>query len=430
MSGSDWFRLLCSVAKSSVDAAFRVFIMQNNRSNKNNAAVVPSPASIDPQELELAFSLFNEASRQLTSAYSELQQQVSSLTTQLEIANGNLRRELEEKAALSRRLGLLLERLPGGVIELDAQGLVVQMNPAARRLIGCGLEGVCWDSFCTDAFVATQEADLWSYIHPEGGERRYSIVASDIPEESLRLLLIHDLTESWELQLALTRNQRLVAMGEMAAGLAHQLRTPLSAALLYAGHLGRAGLTDDDRSRFGGKMMDRLHHLEALIGNMLRFVRGQRQELVEVDLGVLIEEAVQIVLPGYEQNTVVLKVSPCPENVRICVDFKEFVGAIVNLLENARQASVPGSEVRVDVAVSGHQVCIEISDHGAGMSDAVLSRLFEPFFTTKKDGTGLGLAIVRNLMELYGGRVSVDSKEGHGSLFRLCLPMVRTASKV
>lgn len=404
--------------------------MQNNRSNKNNAPVTPALANIDPQELEQAFSLFNEASRQLTSAYSELQQQVSSLTTQLEIANGNLRRELEEKAVLSRRLGLLLERLPGGVIELDAAGRVVQMNPAALRLVGVALEGESWDGFCAGAFRATQEADLWSYMHPEGGERRYSVVASDIPEESLRLLLIHDLTESWELQLALTRNQRLVAMGEMAAGLAHQLRTPLSAALLYAGHLGRPGLADRDRLRFGGKMLDRLNHLEALISNMLRFVRGQRQFLSEAALASLIDEAVQIVLPAYERASVYLDSGSCPAGLCVCVDRKEFVGAIVNLLENAQQACRPGAKVQVDVSVHAGQVCILIADEGEGMSDAVLSRLFDPFFTTKKDGTGLGLAIVRNLMEIYGGTVSVESSLGGGSRFRLCLPALAGASKV
>jgi len=404
--------------------------MQNNRSNKNNAPTVFSTANIDPQELEQAFSLFNEASRQLTSAYSELQQQVSSLTTQLEIANGNLRRELEEKAVLSRRLGLLLERLPGGVVELDAKGRVVKMNPAALRLIGRSLEQESWAVFCKTAFVATQEADLWSYIHPEGGERRYSIIASDIPEESLSLLLIHDFTESWELQLALTRNQRLVAMGEMAAGLAHQLRTPLSAAVLYAGHWSRPDLADAERVRFGGRMMDRLHHLEALIGNMLRFVKGQRHVRVQVRVADLLDEEAQIVAPAYEKAAVSLFFSPVPEGLSIDVDRKEFVGAIVNLLENAQQASASGARVHINVLASDAMVCIEIADKGPGMSEALQARLFEPFFTTKKEGTGLGLAIVRNLMELYGGTISVESTEGVGSLFRLCLPMSKATSKV
>lgn len=403
--------------------------MHKNRSNKNAPSAVMTPALIDPQELEAAFSLFNEASRQLTSAYSELQQQVSSLTTQLEIANGNLRRELDEKAQLSRRLSRLLERLPGGVVELDSSGSVIQMNPAAHRLLGVGLDGKSWDEFLQQTFLATSDPELWSYVHPDGRERRYSIVSSEIPEESLRLLLVHDLTETWELQLALERNQRLVAMGEMAAGLAHQLRTPLSAALLYAGHLGKPGLGDAERERFGGKMRDRLHHLEALIGNMLRFVRGQRQVWVDVDPVVLVDEAVQIVLPEYEKAGVLLRVS-CTGSCIVSVDRKELVGALVNLLENSLQASGAGSEVVVSLMTDDSGANIQVRDQGCGIPEDVKKRLFEPFFTTRKEGTGLGLAIVRNIVELTGGEVHVDSTVGIGSCFSVFLPVRKGLSKV
>src|SRR5476649_2370093 len=110
---------------------------------------------IDPRELEQAFYLFNEASRQLSTAYAELQEHVISLTAQLEIANGALRREFEEKAALSRRLGLLLARLPAGVVELDGTGQVIQMNPAAERLFEHEVIGQSWASLKQARFSAT-----------------------------------------------------------------------------------------------------------------------------------------------------------------------------------------------------------------------------------------------------------------------------------
>lgn len=404
--------------------------MQNEQCNKDKPVETSLFGGMDPQELEAAFSLFNEASRQLSSAYAELQQQVGSLTTQLEIANGNLRRELEEKAILSRRLGLLLERLPGGVLELDGAGRVIQMNPAAVRLLERDLSGTEWMAFQSAAFLATPEADLWLF-NSSFGERRYSMVASDVPEEGLRLLLIHDLTEAWELQQALTRNQRLVAMGEMSAGLAHQLRTPLATALLYAGHLGKQGLADEDRCRFSGKLMERLQHLEALIGNMLRFVRGQKPSSAIVPLRPLLDEAVQMVMPGMERAGVKMICDfQLQEGDAVKVDHKEFVGAIVNLLENALNASVASSQIRLQAMHHLRGLVIVVRDEGCGMSPEVRARLFEPFFTTRKEGTGLGLAIVRNLLELYGGSIEVESQQGVGSTFTVCLPDVKAVTKV
>lgn len=378
---------------------------------------------IDPHELEQAFSLFNEASRQLSTAYAELQGQVTSLTAQLEIANGALRRELEEKAALSRRLGLLLERLPAGVVELDVDGLVIQMNPAAERLLGNEVTGQSWRLLQQQRFTATPESDLWSY-QGEQGPRWLSVVESNIPEEEISLLLIHDLTESWELQQALARHQRLAAMGEMAAGLAHQLRTPLATALLYTGHLNRPELGDAERQRFAGKTLDRLRYLESLISNMLRFVRGQTHELEDVLLAELLDEAAQALAHQYALNDIHLQVHCADSSSRVRVNRKEMVGALANLLDNAGHASTAGMKVEMTFTCSENQALIEVRDQGCGMSEEVLARLFDPFFTTRKEGTGLGLAIVRNLVTMYGGEIRAESTLGAGSGLQIRLPLV------
>lgn len=384
---------------------------------------------VDPHELEAAFSLFNEASRQLSSAYAELQEQVVSLTGQLEIANGALRRELDEKAALSRRLGLLLARLPAGIVELDAQGVISQMNPVAGRLLGEDVAGISWRELKRARFRETPESDLWGYRDTQG-ERRLSVVESDIPEEGIRLLLIHDLTEFWELQQALARHQRLAAMGEMAAGLAHQLRTPLATALLYTGHLTRPVLTDVDRCRFAEKSLGRLRHLEILISNMLRFVRGQAHETETVLLSDLLSEAAQTMLPQFEEVGVALNVDMPDRTLSARVNHKEMVGALVNLLDNALHASSIGMNVSLSLVRQGENALISVRDQGCGMSAEVQARLFDPFFTTRKEGTGLGLAIVRNLVNMYGGTVSVESEVGQGSLMQIQLPLVVAQSRV
>lgn len=387
--------------------------------------------ALDPRELEAAFSLFNEASRQLSTAYAELQEQAVSLTAQLEIANGALRKEFDEKSALSRRLGLLLARLPAGVVELDVAGFIIQMNPAAEQLLGGGMVGVQWDDFKSKNLKTVLDSDLWC-LQDADRERRFSIVESDIPEEGIRLLLIHDLTESWELQQALARHQRLAAMGEMAAGLAHQLRTPLATAILYVGHLGRPVLTDDDRHRFAEKTLDRLRHLEVLISNMLGFVRGQAFERENVYLADLVEESEQTVAPQFEKAGVGLHVEiqeGCRELVS-CINHREMVGALANVLDNALRASSAGGVVKLTLRRQQTDAWIDVEDYGCGMTADVLAKLFDPFFTTRKDGTGLGLAIVRNLVAMCGGEVSAQSEQGNGSLLQIRLPVVAVQSRV
>lgn len=381
---------------------------------------------MEPQDLEAAFSLFNEVSRQLSGAYDELQGKVASLAAQLEIANGNLKRELEEKAALSRRLSSLLAHLPAGVVELDGSGHVVRLNPAAERLLG-HLVGQSWADVLKNRFEAMPDGVLWR-CRGEEGEYRISLTETHIPEEGLQLLLIHDMTQSWELQQALTRHQRLAAMGEMAAGLAHQLRTPLSAALLYTGHLATPTLGAEERTRFGGKALDRLHYLEALISNMLRFVRGQQQELAAVPVRPMLEEAAQMVAPGFEARQLQLQLLGLDAEQWVRVNRKELIGAIVNLLDNAMHVSRPGDQIELALALQADQVLIQIRDQGPGIAEEALTRLFQPFYTTRKDGTGLGLAIVRNLVTGYGGAVQVETHLGEGSCFTISLPVLKGVS--
>ena len=126
------------------------------------------------------------------------------------------------------------------------------MNPAARTMLAPLQQGDDWGHFMTHTLTPGSATDLWVYPRPQGA-LRLNIQESQMPAEDRRILLVQDLTESWALEQALARHQRLATMGEMAAGLAHQLRTPLATALLYAGHLSRTHLPEADRIKFGEK---------------------------------------------------------------------------------------------------------------------------------------------------------------------------------
>ena len=192
---------------------------------------IPGPER-QAQELQRAFDVFNQVSLALTESYQGLQGRVESLTAELAVANGELRRQYEAKEALSERLSLLLNALPAGVVVLDCAACVSEANPAACRMFGRTIIGETWLALAQARLVATEAPDEWQL-----DERRLSIVESPLDSAGGRILLIHDVTAAHALKAELERNQRLAAMGEMAASLAHQLRTPLATALLYSANI-------------------------------------------------------------------------------------------------------------------------------------------------------------------------------------------------
>jgi len=374
-----------------------------------------------PQELQQAFALFNQVSEQLTSAYAELQVKAEQLTQELAVANGELRRQYEEKEALSQRLAHLLAALPGGVVVLEASGMVEEANPAALQLLGEPLAGERWSDVCARALAPTSTPGEWLLV---GGERRVSISASAREGAGGEILLLQDVTDAYAMEAQLQRHKRLSAMGEMAAALAHQLRTPLAAALLYTSHLANADLTVDDRARFSDKALGRLRHLENLIKDMLVFVRGGRSAREEIAVAGLLAEVQQVMEPQMAQHGVLFEVHDKSNDAGLLGSREALSGALTNLLSNAMQACEAGGRVTLSAAMEdGTRIVFLVADTGRGISREVQERLFEPFFTTRTEGTGLGLAIVREVVQIHGGEVAVKSKEGEGSEFCLRFPV-------
>lgn len=183
------------------------------------------------QGLEQAFALFNQVSSQLSESYNMLEARVSELKGELEVVSAQRMAELGEKERLANRLQHLLDLLPGGVIVIDGQGHVREANPAACELLGAPLVGELWRQVIARSF-APREDDGHEVSLRDG--RRLSIATRSLDAEPGQLVLLNDLTETRRLQGQLARHERLSSLGRMVASLAHQIRTPLSAALLYA----------------------------------------------------------------------------------------------------------------------------------------------------------------------------------------------------
>jgi len=380
------------------------------------------------QELQRAFDVFNQVSLELTQAYEGLQARVESLTSELAVANGELRRQYQEKEALSERLSLLLNALPAGVVVLDSSASVSEANPVAQHMLGTGIIGCDWPMLAQAKLAVTDAPDEWQLE-----ERRVSIAESPLDSSGGRLLLIHDITVAHDLKANVERNQRLAAMGEMAASLAHQLRTPLATALLYSSNLTQPDLTDAARTRFAGKATEQLKRLERLIQDVLLFARGESIGRDVIPAATLIAEAVQTMEPLCQEKGVRFGVVSEVSNSILTGSRKALGGALLNLLENALQAcegrNFGAAAVELSASIDGRYLKIGVRDSGEGIAPEAQSRIFEPFFTTRGQGTGLGLAIALGVTRAHGGSIEVSSVPGDGSEFIMRLPIGSAAEQ-
>lgn len=377
-------------------------------------------AAVSSQNLEDAFHVFSEVSERLAASYQVLERRVTELTEELAAARHERLQQLAEKERIANRLQLLLETLPGGVVVLDGDGRVQECNPAAVSLLGAPLLGEKWSDVATRVFAALPQQRLDVTL---GDGRQLSMSTCELAVEPGRIILLQDVTETRRLQEMLSRHQRLSAMGEMVARLAHQIRTPLASAMLYVSMLVKPQLEQGDRVQCSEKLLSRLRQLERMVNDMLIFARGgdfTHQPIVITDLLDELKQALELQLRQCRGH---LEIVDGARDATVDGVREVLLSALLNITTNAIQAAGDGVMLRIESRrLASGGVEIRIGDDGPGIADDIKDRIFEPFFTTRGTGTGLGLAVVRAVMEGHRGDVSVESTPGRGATFILRFP--------
>jgi two-component system sensor histidine kinase FlrB len=286
-------------------------------------------------------------------------------------------------------------------------------------LVGEPIVGLSWDEVATRAFAHQDGVDI---VLRDG--RRLTQSQRDLPDRSGRIVLLTDDTEARAIRELLDRHRRLSAMGEMAAKLAHQIRTPLSAALLYASQLAAPAISAAERQRFAERAVARLKDLDRTVQEMLTFARGGPQPAEHVRVGSVLAEVLQVLEPELDAGGMVLQVVCDADAAELTGSRTALAGALANLVTNARQAMNGQGVVLLEAHPAGDGwVDIRVSDSGPGIPPQHRERLFEPFFTTRQGGTGLGLAIVKSVVDAHHGTIAaVDSPLG-GACFSIRLPL-------
>ena len=334
----------------------------------------------------------------------------------------------------------LLESSPNGIITVDKAGKIILFNPAASNLTGIAKEQVLGIDYhniglalpvikhlektlTAETTVLAREEIFW---RPDGSSIAVAISTSRMHDYKNELVgalaIIIDLREKRLLEAQVLRANRLAGLGELAAGVAHEIRNPLTAVKGYSQVLDDELAIDDPKREYTATIVKEVNRLDRFVQGLLAFARPSTSRFELANLNDIIEETlVLLVNPAFKDRIFLHK--NYGENIQAEVDKDQLKQVLLNLLINAAQAIPDQGTIKIVTRQEGQQVSISISDTGIGIPVENMDKLFNPFFTTRDRGTGLGLAIAHQLIELHHGEIKVRSTVHHGTEFTLSLPV-------
>jgi len=380
------------------------------------AVISQSP---EGSQLGAVFLQFVEATKALEISQQSLSAEVHRLTEDLAKSNANLKQQIEAKGRIAEELAALLSALPTGVIILQ-HGKVYAFNEVSSVVAPWLKVGVLWGT--PKSWTAIEE----NHYKISTNSEEHLIIRSETRTlaDGRQMLLLHDATATFRAREEAERESKLAAMGRMTAEIAHQLRTPLATATLYASHLSRENLSRESRLQFASRISQQLAWLDDLVSRMMRFLQDRPTQFEIVSVIDFLNELKHSVDVLYEAETVRLIFSIEGGDHLLRVQREQVRSGIVSVLENALRVSAPDQTVRVSAKAARSRLDIFVEDQGPGIDEAMLGRLFEPFATNSASGTGLGLAIAKAAIEAHGGQIHARNLNGGGALFHIVLPVL------
>ena len=400
------------------------------------------------RELTSAFHVFSESSGRLEDAYRQLQDRLRQLDRELVDTNRALNLKVAELHSLTGYLNDILSGMHNGVVAVDAGGRVTAINRAAQASFGvdaADVLGLPHERIYGNADGSrpplsetlqsgVARADVEREVAGSDGRRlRLSSRVAPIGDTEGRRVgaveIFRDLTELRQLQERLDRADKLAALGQMAAQVAHEIRNPLNGIEGFAALLFRDLDPGDKRRQFAQNVITGARTLNKIVTNMLLFCQARTVQLRPTSARAVVEEALLFVEEerrhlGHEPLEVTRSYDADAD--LLLADPDQLRQALMNLLLNAAQAM--GERGRLHLAVhpavdGSHRARLIIRDHGPGIPPELRHKVLDPFFTTKSTGTGLGLAIVLKLVDLQSGELELDSDSGRGTTAVITLPL-------
>jgi two-component system sensor histidine kinase HydH len=335
----------------------------------------------------------------------------------------------------------IVDNMPNGLVTLDGEGQPVVVNQAAREMLNLGkaddkslarhpalsaLAKTFLPRLAQGGRVLEQEFT----VKLEGGrELPLAVSAASAPagveggQGPGTIMILRDLRRIKELEAQVRQSEKMAAVGRLAAGVAHEVRNPLSSMRGLARFLAR-GLDEASReAEYLKVMVNEIDRLNRVVTGLLDFARPRQPDLARLDLNDVIRHTLGLVRDDARHQGVDLAEALADDPVLVLADRDQATQAILNILLNGLEAMPQGGRLTVASAADDGYGRVVVADTGPGIPPEDRSRLFDPFFTTKKQGTGLGLAQVARIMEAHGGRVTVDEAHPAGAAFSLYFPV-------
>ena len=346
------------------------------------------------------------------------------------------------RASLSRIKAFsdnVVENVPIGLLALDHQGKIAAFNRGAEailqmsasQVIGQSADRILPAGLQDEINHSKKQADV---IEKEieckmGGGKMVplEIGASSLKDENDvflgNVLLFKDLTEVRALRREVARSQRLASVGRLAAGVAHEIRNPLSSIKGFATYFKERYPDRPEDQQTADIMIQEVDRLNRVVGQLLEFARPISIEPETISLEALLNDAVRLIKERAAEKNITVNTRNSAQINTAWGDPDRINQILLNLFLNAIDAMENGGELDVEISSDdSREICISVSDTGCGISPQHIPRVFDPYFTTKSTGTGLGLAIAHNIAEAMGGRISVESLQDRGTIFRVFFP--------
>jgi two-component system sensor histidine kinase HydH len=333
----------------------------------------------------------------------------------------------------------VVESMTNGLVTVDRDGKISSINQVAGRIFGFQENEVIGEPYYR--IFSPDRCDLTETIsggkniinqkvncqRKTGESIPLKINASQLVDEEGEVLgaviLLEDLRQIKELEDRLQRSERLASLGRLAAGIAHEIRNPLSSIKGFAQYFRNKYHSQPEDKEGATIMIGEVDRLNRVIGDLLNFAHPQEPRKEMVSISDIIDHSLKLVENDAQQKGIAIIKEPEDELPLILADRDQLTQAFLNIFLNSLTAMEEGGELRISTSILPNSTGIEvnISDTGCGIPPDDLPRIFDPFFSSRKTGTGLGLAIVHNIIEKHGGEIEVESQVGRGTTFKIKL---------
>jgi signal transduction histidine kinase len=378
-----------------------------------------------PVEMAALATAFNSMASQLSERRERLLKALSILR--------HSRKEIKQERDFKQAI---VENVEVGILTLDSHQCVTSLNGVASELLKFSKElkeGFPLRELMVnvpelyDAISSGMKSERWSeYVSLERGGRsltfRVAIYSLSSDGDGGHILTVEDLTERVSFRQRMARLERLASLGRLSAGIAHEVRNPLTGISLLLDELHDRLLANPDDQNLIQRALHEIERLEGLINELLNFASLPDTRLASGDIAVVVRETLFLVSKQFQKQHVALHEDIPDELPHPSLAADRLKQAILNFLTNALDAMPNGGDLWLSACLEDDGVLLTIRDSGVGIPADRLALIFEPFYTTKGAGTGLGLSIAHTIITTHGGRVEVQSKEGEGTEFKIYLP--------